>query len=534
MGQHESQPTLMRGPRRYLVAGILAFTIVFLLWHHSYSLTPIPPSKPIANSDQNKPTTTTSAQQQPPTQSSPSSASPEHISPSYTAPAEDYDFGPRPTTKSTSSVPTKSLPEPSTRWHPSPLTTNNPIFLADAPPYVKAILDPTDDSMTRLQCPRPLQSRYDYLAAANNTVDVSNNPPTKQQKYFFALNLKSCAVLLPTLLGSVVEAIRFLGPQHCVLSIVEGQSDDATPEILSILQHNLESLGIITFFSSSAINPVSEGSDRIAQLAALRNLALAPLIQNAHTYPLETIETTIVFVNDVALCHEDILELIHQRHVQSADMTCAMDWIFGGSSFYDVWVSRGINGDQFFEIPQDGGWNFASNLFWNDPRTKRRLDLKLPFQVFSCWNGMTAFAATPLLTQQIEFRSSLPDGKECYLGEPLHFAKDMWYHNYTRVAVVPSVNLGYSWDQSIASKNANGWTGETIQIQVDSLEQGTTGTPGGAGDGSKTKVKEGEMIVWKDTPPELIKCVPSYFAVEWVRWDQGLDELFGNSTTRTT
>jgi hypothetical protein len=29
-----------------------------------------------------------------------------------------------------------------------------------------------------------------------------------------------------------------------------------------------------------------------------------------------------------------------------------MDWIYGESTFYDVWISRAINGDQFFEIPQ--------------------------------------------------------------------------------------------------------------------------------------------------------------------------------------
>jgi alpha-1,3-mannosyltransferase len=51
---------------------------------------------------------------------------------------------------------------------------------------------------------------------------------------------------------------------------------------------------------------------------------------------------------------EDILELIHQRLLQKADMTCAMDWIYGGATFYDVWVSRAMNGDQFFEVPQSG------------------------------------------------------------------------------------------------------------------------------------------------------------------------------------
>lgn len=40
-----------------------------------------------------------------------------------------------------------------------------------------------------------------------------------------------------------------------------------------------------------------------------------------------------------------VVELIHQRDFQEADMTCAMDWYYPGgrdapSIFYDVWISR--------------------------------------------------------------------------------------------------------------------------------------------------------------------------------------------------
>lgn len=37
-------------------------------------------------------------------------------------------------------------------------------------------------------------------------------------------------------------------------------------------------------------------------------------------------------------------------------MTCAFDWIFNDTTFYDVWVSRTLVGDRFFEIPHDGSW----------------------------------------------------------------------------------------------------------------------------------------------------------------------------------
>lgn len=40
-----------------------------------------------------------------------------------------------------------------------------------------------------------------------------------------------------------------------------------------------------------------------------------------------------------------IVELLHQRVIQEADMTCAMDWHHPGGEdhpplFYDVWISR--------------------------------------------------------------------------------------------------------------------------------------------------------------------------------------------------
>lgn len=133
-------------------------------------------------------------------------------------------------------------------------------------------------------------------------------------------------------MGSIVEAIRFLGPQNCALSIVEGRSTDGTFEILNLLQENLTEAGIKYYFQSSDINP---NQNRIQALADLRNLALKPLRDNFDRFSQDA---TVIFLNDVSICMEDILELIHQRIFQEADMTCAMDWTYVGSdpTFYDV------------------------------------------------------------------------------------------------------------------------------------------------------------------------------------------------------
>ncbi|KAK7924330.1 hypothetical protein PG985_006384 [Apiospora marii] len=256
-------------------------------------------------------------------------------------------------------------------------------------PYVKSIVNLNDTTLPRLQCPTFNSSRYAYLKTA-----AAGKKDSHDVRYFFALNLRQSEHLLPRLLGSIVEAARFLGISSCALSIVEGNSHDATPRILTALQPELKKIGLRYFLNLTDINP--KVGERIDKLAQLRNLALDPLSSPDVT---ADVDTTVVFVNDVAPCPDDLLELVHQRRLQSADMTCAMDWTYAGKdpTFYDVWVARTLKGDSFFQIPPDGSWNQAWDIFAGDPDTLHRYRQNLPFQVFACWNGATAFSAGPIL-----------------------------------------------------------------------------------------------------------------------------------------
>jgi alpha-1,3-mannosyltransferase len=67
-------------------------------------------------------------------------------------------------------------------------------------------------------------------------------------------------------------------------------------------------------------------------------------------------------------------------------MTCAMDWVYldTNPTFYNVWIARGMTGETFFKIGEDGNWDNAWNLFWNDPLSRSNLETGLLFQVFSC------------------------------------------------------------------------------------------------------------------------------------------------------
>lgn len=317
-------------------------------------------------------------------------------------------------------------------------------------------------------------------------------------KYFFALDLHQCANLLPRLLGSIVETIRFLGPEHCALSVVEGRSDDGTFEILKLLRTEIENIGAKYHFSSNDVDPMA--GQRIAALAELRNLALEPMITHPEQY---SANTTVVFLNDVAVCMEDILELIHQRVYQNADMTCGMDWTYVGHdpTFYDVWIARGMNGDSFFDIPaEDANWNSAWNLFWNNPETLQQFNSHKPFQAFSCWNGATAFTAEPLLEHKIKFRSSAEG--ECIQGEPQLFCKELWHLGYGKIAVVPSVNLEYSDEAAKKIKDLKGYTSQWVDKDGES-------------DASM-------QIEWKATPPANIRCFNTFNDQTWVPWDEYL------------
>ena len=46
------------------------------------------------------------------------------------------------------------------------------------------------------------------------------------------------------------------------------------------------------------------------------------------------------------------------------------------------------------------------------------------------------------MEHKIRFHLAYQD--ECHLGELTHFAKDMWIEGYKKIAIVPTINIGYS------------------------------------------------------------------------------------------
>ncbi|KKY20844.1 putative alpha-mannosyltransferase cmt1 [Phaeomoniella chlamydospora] len=365
---------------------------------------------------------------------------------------------------------------------------------------LQTIMKPDVMFVPGLACLPLATTRYSYLKH-NQDIEKyarsTDRSSTGHRKYFFALDLYDSAHLLPRLMATIVEIIRFLGPEHCGLSIVEGQSSDGSQEILQALAAEIKELGAEYFLTFNTAAQRAEGKKRIHALADIRNQALLPLIENkSFQY---SPETRIIFLNDIALCPIDILELLHQHIAQDMHITCAMDWIDDASHFCDVWVSRTIDGDTFFEVPQSLSYENANNLFFSSPLARSRFEAKQPIQVYSCWNGATILTAEPFMRNDVAFRASNEASGECFMGEPTLLAKDFWRNGYGRIAVVPSVNIGYNNPASSVIKKEKG----TVELNLLIASEWE----------KKNGIKE--EINW-EKPPKKIKCAPSWKKVSWV------------------
>jgi len=108
-----------------------------------------------------------------------------------------------------------------------------------------------------------------------------------------------------------------------------------------------------------------------------------------------------------------------------------------------------------------------------------------------------AFIAEPPMEEEIRFRDYHKN--ECYQGEPKLFVKEMWYHGYGKIAVVPSVNVEYSNEAAKNIKALKGYRSQNVSNEGGDLK-----------------------IDWKTEPPAKVKCMPGdYEHQTFVSWDEG-------------
>ncbi|KAH9850532.1 cryptococcal mannosyltransferase 1-domain-containing protein [Lenzites betulinus] len=210
----------------------------------------------------------------------------------------------------------------------------------------------------------------------------SGYAPT-QEKIFIAAAFHQNEAVIPYWTRTMTQAITYLGTANVFVSIVENYSSDRSPELLREFARELDALGvrhrILVQDETVKRPPQLEWNPRIEFLAAIRNQALEPLLAAAPgTFD------RVLFSNDIFIEPESVLELLATRD-GDYDFACGLD--FGHFGAYDMWVLR----DRIGRLTA-AYWPFFFDAASSDAMRKEE-----PVPVYTCWNGIVAFRADPVL-----------------------------------------------------------------------------------------------------------------------------------------
>lgn len=107
----------------------------------------------------------------------------------------------------------------------------------------------------------------------------------------------------------------------------------------------------------------------------------------------------------------------------------------------------------------------------------------------------------------VRFRWLIKD--KCFQGQPQLFCKDIWWNGFGRLAVVPSVNLGYTNAARRRVKKQKGYV-------TDVVEKGL----GGQKAGGKSDLDI--TTNWQLEPLERVKCMLNFKNQSWLSWNESL------------
>ncbi|KAG6885282.1 hypothetical protein C0993_003713 [Termitomyces sp. T159_Od127] len=282
--------------------------------------------------------------------------------------------------------------------------------------------------------PRPVSWLDRFFA--DDAHDVHAHPPSTH-KYFFAINLYNSFDVIPDLFATLFRVAAILGYHNVYISIYENGSSDQTKALLRIFDALTRSVGLrITIRTSMRTRGAF--NHRIEYLAEVRNAAFGPLheLRDAESEYFDS----IVFMNDVLPCVDDILELIYQSRTNNAGITCAADYMYhddiAAPVFYDNWVARDINGTALENAPFE-------RIFHHE-EASARFQRHLPVQVQSCWNGIAVLDPAPFYSPpHVRFRMARITEGECSASECSLICNDYWEAGYGRIMMVPRVKLAY-------------------------------------------------------------------------------------------
>ena len=266
-------------------------------------------------------------------------------------------------------------------------------------------------------------------------------------KFYITSNVVNIQNIIENYLTELKKLINYLGEKNVIVSIVEnGDSTDNTRKYLKEFRYYLLRKNILNKFYLDKViedprklnNPFEKYSRlRIEYFAKLRNKCMDFLYEIPN---IDFKKTIIIFLNDIVFKYEDIINLLSTNN-EDYDVACGLD--MNDNNFYDRWVSIDLDGS---------GLKKFFPFFINKEAQDLVVNHK-PIRVFSCWNGVIAFKASPLTDRKVLFRYkknySLPkyilnnDAKDYYESECTLFNIDLFNAGYTKKYINPDVRVTY-------------------------------------------------------------------------------------------
>ena len=297
-------------------------------------------------------------------------------------------------------------------------------------------------------------NRIKFWVYFNNKIKTLPNSYSKNTTFYITANLVNVENIIELYIQEMKKLIDYLGENNTIISIVEnGDSKDNTRKYLEEFQKYLNDKNIDNKFSliKEIKDPRNNSKPylkitrlRIEYYSKLRNKCLDYLYEKKN---IDFENTIVIFFNDVIFRYEDIINLLSTNN-EDFDAVCGLDMV--KHFFYDIWVTVDLDGNSL-----SSHFPFFSNKEGQDLVVNHK-----PIRVFSCWNGVIAFKASPLKDKKIQFRYkdnySYIVNRESniyyYESECTYFHIDLFSLGYSKKFINPNVRVSYKYNDFFKEK----------------------------------------------------------------------------------
>ena len=157
----------------------------------------------------------------------------------------------------------------------------------------------------------------------------------------------------------------------------------------------------------------------------------------------------MIFFNDIIFRYEDVINLL-STNKEDFDAVCGFD--MNNRVFYDLWVT----------IDLDGRGLTPHFPFFTNKEAQDLVIYHKPIRVFSCWNGLIAFKASPLKDRKVKFRHkndiNVPKYRlkmpvvKYFESECTYFHIDLFSLGYSKKFINPDVRVTYAYSNYFEAK----------------------------------------------------------------------------------